>query len=64
MYFNVYNKLGPALLESVYHRILVYELKELERQSIFIDCPICENKKNCNYSFFYHFPNTNTAGIL
>ncbi|UZT97783.1 hypothetical protein ODZ84_21850 [Chryseobacterium fluminis] len=43
--FNVCNKLGPALLESVYHRILVYELKELERQSISIDCPICENKK-------------------
>lgn len=26
--FNVYNKLGPGLLESVYQRILIYELKE------------------------------------
>jgi len=26
--FNVYNSLGPGLLESVYQRILVYELKE------------------------------------
>ncbi len=26
--FNVYNKLGPGLLEIVYHRILMYELQE------------------------------------
>lgn len=26
--FNVYNQLGPGLLESVYQQILVYELKE------------------------------------
>ncbi|MGE4513550.1 MAG: GxxExxY protein [Chryseobacterium sp.] len=26
--FNVYNKLGPGLLEIVYQRILVYELEE------------------------------------
>ncbi|WP_042722519.1 GxxExxY protein [Flavobacterium sp. B17] len=26
--FNVYNKLGPGLLETVYQRILVYELEE------------------------------------
>lgn len=26
--FNVYNTLGPGLLESVYQRILVYELHE------------------------------------
>jgi len=26
--FNVYNTLGPGLLESVYQRILVYELQE------------------------------------
>lgn len=26
--FNVYNKLGPGLLESVYQRILIYELEE------------------------------------
>lgn len=26
--FNVYNELGPGLLESVYHKILLYELEE------------------------------------
>ncbi|MFC3161472.1 GxxExxY protein [Chryseobacterium arachidis] len=26
--FNVYNKLGPGLLEIVYQRILIYELEE------------------------------------
>ncbi|WP_284464543.1 GxxExxY protein [Chryseobacterium sp.] len=26
--FNVYNQLGPGLLESVYHKILMYELVE------------------------------------
>jgi len=26
--FNVYNTLGPGLLESVYQKILVYELQE------------------------------------
>lgn len=26
--FNIYNNLGPGLLESVYHRILIYELEE------------------------------------
>jgi GxxExxY protein len=28
--FNVYNNLGPGLLESVYQKILVYELEENE----------------------------------
>jgi len=27
--FNVYNGLGPGLLESVYHKILIYELENL-----------------------------------
>ncbi|KFC18650.1 GxxExxY protein [Chryseobacterium sp. FH1] len=27
--FNVYNGLGPGLLESVYHKVLVYELEDL-----------------------------------
>lgn len=27
-FFNVYNKLGPGLLESVYQKILIYELEE------------------------------------
>lgn len=27
--FNVYNGLGPGLLESVYHKILIYELQDL-----------------------------------
>ncbi len=26
--FNVYNQLGPGLLESIYHRILIYELEQ------------------------------------
>lgn len=26
--FNVYNQLGPGLLESVYQKILIYELEE------------------------------------
>lgn len=26
--FNVYNKLGPGLLESVYEKILIYELRK------------------------------------
>ena len=26
--FNVYNKLGPGLLESVYQKILIYEREE------------------------------------
>jgi GxxExxY protein len=26
--FNVYNKLGPGLLETVYQKILIYELEE------------------------------------
>lgn len=26
--FNVYNSLGPGLLESVYQKILIYELEE------------------------------------
>lgn len=26
--FNVYNQLGPGLLESVYQRILIYEMEE------------------------------------
>ncbi len=27
--FNVYNGLGPGLLESVYQKVLIYELEEL-----------------------------------
>ena len=27
--FNVYNGLGPGLLESVYHKVLIYELQDL-----------------------------------
>lgn len=27
--FNVYNALGPGLLESVYHKVLLYELEDL-----------------------------------
>lgn len=27
--FNVYNGLGPVLPESIYHKILIYELEDL-----------------------------------
>ncbi len=27
--FNVYNGLGPGLLESVYQKVLIYELEDL-----------------------------------
>ncbi len=30
--FNVYNTLGPGLLESVYQKVLVYELEDLGLQ--------------------------------
>ena len=42
--FNVYNKLGPGLLESVYQKILIYELEEngLEVKSELILPIICD----------------------
>ena len=27
--FNVYNGLGPGLLESVYQKVIIYELEDL-----------------------------------
>lgn len=50
--FNVYNKLGPGLLESVYHRILIYELEEngLEVKSEVI-LPIIYDKKVFDINF-------------
>ena len=44
--FNVYNKLGPGLLESVYQKILIYELEEngLEVKSELV-LPIIYDKK-------------------
>ena len=45
--FNVYNSLGPGLLEIVYHRILMYELEEngLEIKSELILPVTYDNKK-------------------
>ena len=47
--FNVYNFLGPGLLESVYEEALVYELKQLglkvERQK---EVPIKYKDKTLN----------------
>jgi len=45
--FNVYNKLGPGLLEIVYQRILIYELKEngLDIKSEVAIPVIYDNKK-------------------
>ena len=50
--FNVYNKLGPGLLESVYHRILIYELEEngLEVKSELI-LPIIYDEKVFDVNF-------------
>ncbi|WP_373707402.1 GxxExxY protein [Kaistella sp.] len=50
--FNVYNKLGPGLLESVYHRILIYELEEngLEVKSEVI-LPIIYDEKVFDINF-------------
>ncbi len=50
--FNVYNKLGPGLLESVYHRILIYELEEngLEVKSEVI-LPILYDEKVFDINF-------------
>ena len=50
--FNVYNKLGPGLLESVYQRILIYELEEngLDVKSELI-LPIVYNEKVFNVNF-------------
>ena len=50
--FNVYNKLGPGLLESVYQKILIYELEEngLEVKSEII-LPIVYDKKIFDVNF-------------
>lgn len=50
--FNVYNKLGPGLLESVYHRILIYQLEEngLEVKSEVI-LPIIYDEKVFDINF-------------
>ncbi len=42
--FNVYNGLGPGLLESVYQKVLVYELEDLGLEvKSEIDIPIVYN---------------------
>ena len=50
--FNVYNKLGPGLLESVYQKILIYELEEngLEVKSELI-LPIIYDEKVFDVNF-------------
>ena len=50
--FNVYNKLGPGLLESVYQKILIYELEEngLEVKSEII-LPIVYDEKIFDVNF-------------
>ncbi len=50
--FNVYNKLGPGLLESVYQKILIYELEEngLEVKSELV-LPIIYDKKVFDVNF-------------
>ena len=50
--FNVYNKLGPGLLESVYQKILIYEREEnrLEVKSELI-LPIIYDEKVFDVNF-------------
>ncbi|REC79098.1 GxxExxY protein [Chryseobacterium elymi] len=50
--FNVYNKLGPGLLETVYHKILIYELQEngLDVQSE-LAIPIVYDGKEFDFNF-------------
>ncbi|MGK6341568.1 GxxExxY protein [Chryseobacterium sp. DT-3] len=50
--FNVYNKLGPGLLETVYHKIHIYELQEngLDVQSE-LAIPIVYDDKEFDFSF-------------
>ncbi len=50
--FNVYNGLGAGLLESAYHKVLVYELEDLGlevRSEVLL--PVIYNEKvfDCNY---------------
>jgi GxxExxY protein len=50
--FNVYNKLGPGLLEIVYQRILMYELEEngLDVKSE-LELPVIYEGKKFNLNF-------------
>lgn len=50
--FNVYNHLGPGLLESVYQNILIYELQEngLKVQSEVL-LPVYYNQKRFDVNF-------------
>lgn len=50
--FNVYNKLGPGLLEIVYQRILIYELEEngLDIKSE-IEIPVIYDRKKFDLNF-------------
>ncbi|RKS97819.1 GxxExxY protein [Chryseobacterium defluvii] len=50
--FNVYNELGPGLLESIYKKILIYELEEngLDVQSEVL-LPVLYDKKQFNVNF-------------
>lgn len=51
--FNVYNGLGPGLLESVYHKILIYELEDLELNvKSEVSMPIIYNRIIFNCEFF------------
>lgn len=50
--FNVYNKLGPGLLEIVYQRILIYELEEngLDIKSE-VEIPVIYDEKKFDLNF-------------
>ena len=50
--FNVYNGLGPGLLESIYQKVLIYELEDLGLQVKYeVPFPIVYNDIvfDCNY---------------
>ncbi|WP_312901758.1 GxxExxY protein [Chryseobacterium taichungense] len=50
--FNVYNKLGPGLLEVIYQRILIYELEEngLDIKSE-VEIPVIYDEKKFDLNF-------------
>lgn len=47
--FNVYNGLGPGLLESVYHKILIYELEDLGLE-VKSEVPVSVIYNNINFN--------------
>ncbi|WP_297983598.1 GxxExxY protein [uncultured Chryseobacterium sp.] len=50
--FNVYNGLGPGLLESVYQKVLLYELEDLGlKVAQEVSVPIIYNQKLFDFNY-------------